>query len=127
MAVRQAARGLAWADVVRLARALPEVEEGTSYGTPALHVRKKFLARLKEDGTTVVLKLSFVERDHLLLRAPATYFITDHYRDYPSVLVRLPNASADELGMLLESAWRRAASKRAVAAYDAAAGGRETG
>jgi hypothetical protein len=121
MAVRRPARGLAWADVVRLARALPDVEEGTSYGTPALHVRKKFLARLKEDGETLVLKLAFVERDHLLQREPATYFITDHYRDYPSVLVRLPNASADELAGLLESAWRRMASKRAVAAYDARA------
>jgi hypothetical protein len=35
-------------DTVRqLALALPEVTEGTSYGTPAFHVRGKLLARLR--------------------------------------------------------------------------------
>ena len=33
----------------------PEVEDGTSYGTPALKVRKKMLARLKEDGDSLVM------------------------------------------------------------------------
>lgn len=32
------------------------VEEGTSYGTPALKVRRKMLARLREDGDTLVVK-----------------------------------------------------------------------
>ena len=32
---------LAWADVVAIGRALPEVEEGTWYRTPCLRVRKK--------------------------------------------------------------------------------------
>jgi len=34
--VRQGAAGLGWDDVVGLARTLPGVEEGSSYGTPAL-------------------------------------------------------------------------------------------
>jgi hypothetical protein len=37
-------------DVRTIALAWPEVEDGTSYDTPALKVRKKMLARLKEDG-----------------------------------------------------------------------------
>jgi hypothetical protein len=37
-------------DVRKIALAWPEVEDGTSYGTPALKVRKKMLVRLKEDG-----------------------------------------------------------------------------
>lgn len=36
--------------VRRLALALPGVEEGVSYGTPAFRVRGKLLARLREDG-----------------------------------------------------------------------------
>lgn len=36
-------------DVRKMALAWPEVEDGSSYGTPALKVRKKMLARLKED------------------------------------------------------------------------------
>jgi hypothetical protein len=35
-----------WDDVRRLALALPKVVEGTSYGTAAFHVGKKFLLRL---------------------------------------------------------------------------------
>jgi hypothetical protein len=37
-------------DIRKIALAWPEVEDGTSYGTPALKVRKKLLVRLKEDG-----------------------------------------------------------------------------
>ena len=37
-------------DVRKFALLWAEVEDGISYGTPALKVRKKMLARLKEDG-----------------------------------------------------------------------------
>jgi hypothetical protein len=50
---------LSFEDVRQMGLALPGVEEGTSYGTPALKVGKKLLARLKEDGETLVLKLGF--------------------------------------------------------------------
>ena len=36
--------------VRKIALSFPGVEEGTSFGTPAFRVRKKFLARLREDG-----------------------------------------------------------------------------
>ena len=42
-------------DIRKLALAWPEVEDGTSYGTPALKVRKKLLVRLKEDGDSLVM------------------------------------------------------------------------
>ena len=107
--------------VRRLALALPGVEEGTSYWTAALRVKGKFFARLKEDGETLVLKTDFYERDFLMESDPETFFTTDHYRDYPSVLVRLPRVRAGQLRSLLEDAWRRLAPKRLVAAYDAEA------
>lgn len=46
-------------DVRRLALALPRVVEGTSYGTAAFRVGKKFLLRLKEDGVTIAIKNQF--------------------------------------------------------------------
>ena len=92
--------------------ALPGVEEGLSYGTPALRVGKKLLARLKEDGETLVLKIGFDEREMLMEAEPASFFITDHYRGYPSVLVRLANVHPATLARLLEQAWREAAPKR---------------
>ena len=45
-------------DVREFALAWPEVEDSTSYGTPALRIRKKLLVRLKEDGDTLVMPVA---------------------------------------------------------------------
>ena len=37
---------------------------------------------------------------------PATYYITDHYRNYPWILVRLATVDRHDLRDLLEDAWR---------------------
>ena len=114
-------RPLTFADVAALAARLPCVEQGTSYGTPALEVRDKSFARMWEDGTTLVLKVPFAVRDHLLATAPETFFVTPHYHGYPAVLVRLAAADASQLEMLLEEAWRQAAPKRLVRDFDGGA------
>lgn len=111
---------LTFATLRELGRALPEVEEGTSYGTPALKVRGKLFARLKEDAETLVLRTDAFERAHLLQAAPDAFFITDHYREHPWVLVRLDSVSKAQMRELLEGAWRRVAPKAVVARYDAA-------
>ena len=64
-----------------LALAWPEVEDGTSYGTPALKVRKKILVRLKEDGDSLVMPgVPMDERDMLVESRPKVFYFTDHYR-----------------------------------------------
>jgi hypothetical protein len=102
--------------VLEAARGLPGVEEGTSYGTRALRVKKKFLARLREDDESLVIKVEMIERDYLMRSDPSTFFITDHYRDYPSVLIHLSKVKPAQLRELIEQCWRRAAPKRLVAA-----------
>lgn len=103
--------------VSRIACSFPGVEEGTSYGTPALRVGKKFLARMWEDGETLVLKCGFDERDFRMQADPDTFFTTDHYHGYPTVLVRLTRVSQTDLRDVLEQAWRRSASRKLLAAY----------
>jgi len=83
------ARGLSWPELCAFAATLPGVAEGTCYGTPALYVQKKFMARLKEDGDSVAVKLDFADRDVLLEADPRAFYLTDHYRPYPAVLMRL--------------------------------------
>lgn len=95
-----------------IALGLPNVTEGTSYGTPALHLQKKLLARLREDGETLVMTIDQAEREFWILRNPDTYFITDHYAGYPKMLVRLSRVSYDDLQVLLKQAWRMLAPKR---------------
>ena len=119
-----ARRGTTWATLCKLATKLPGVTQGTSYGTPALHVRKKFLARLKEDGESFAIKIGFSDRDVLLELDPAAFYLTDHYRPYPAMLVRLSQVRRDLLEQLLEQAWRLQAPKSllAEATRDRAAG-----
>jgi hypothetical protein len=86
---------------------LPGVEESTAYGLPALKVHGKLLAcvpshRSAEPGSLVV-RVDFDDRAELLAAAPDVYYVTDHYLNYTSVLVRLsrvtPDALRDLLGM----------------------------
>ena len=98
-----------------LARGLPGVEEGTSYGTRALKVRKKLIARLREDGDSLVVKIEIDARDGLIEQAPGTFYITDHYRDHPWILVRLSKVEEGQLWALLEQAWTMTAPSRLVA------------
>ena len=104
----------------RLILALPGVEEGTSYGMPSFKLAGKFLARLRDDDTVLVVHLrSFEDRDHLLETKPDTFFTTDHYRNYPTVLIRLARVSARVLEELLGDAWRRGAPRRLLKELDA--------
>jgi len=96
----------------------PGVEEGLSYGTPALKVRGKLMARLKEDGETLVVRVTPTDRDLLLQFEPTVFFVTDHNRNYPWVLVRLPRIGRRRLAEVLEEAWRLVAPKRLQAEYD---------
>ena len=107
-------------DVRAVALRWPEVEDGTSYGTPALKVRKKMLVRLKEDGDSLVMPgVPQDERDMLIESRPKVFYLTDHYRDYPMVLIRLSKAKRAMVEPLLRRQWRTLASKAAVRAFEA--------
>jgi hypothetical protein len=106
-------------DVRRMALAWPEVEDGTSYGTPALKVRKKMLARLKQDADSLVMPgIPPDERLMLVERRPDLFYFTDHYRDYPMVLIRLSQATRAEVEPLLRRHWRTLASKATLLQFD---------
>jgi hypothetical protein len=104
-------------DVRKIALAWPEVEDGTSYGTPALKVRKKLLARLREDGDSLVMPgVPLDEREMLVESQPKVFYFTDHYKDYPMVLIRLSKAKRATVESLLLRNWRALASKAVVKA-----------
>jgi hypothetical protein len=91
-----------------MALALDGVEEGTSCGTAAFKIRGKPIARLKEDGESLVVGTTFEKRGEMMAAEPETYYITDHYLKYPWVLVRLPKVHPDALRDLLKGAVRLA-------------------
>jgi hypothetical protein len=111
---RAGARGVTFEAMRRLALALPRVEEGTCYGTPAWRVAGRLFARLREDGA-LVLRTDLDERQRLMSADPGAFYVTDHYVAYPWVLVRLPNVGRERLRALMKSAWQRSAPKTLLA------------
>jgi hypothetical protein len=105
---------------------LPDVEAAIKYdGSPVLKTGGCFMAglashRSAEPGTLVV-RIGIEEREWLLEDAPDTYYVTDYYRPYPLVLVRLSRVDRDALHDLLSTSWRLATekSRRRVRSRDA--------
>jgi len=108
-----------WKDVQEIGATLPGVVETTSYGTPSLKAGKVFLTRLRSEDGSLVVKMPMDEREIKMQAAPDIYHITEHYRAWPTVLVRLSKVSRRELKGLLERSWREVATKKMLAAYEA--------
>jgi hypothetical protein len=109
-------------DEVKKLAAWPGVEESTSYGTRALKVSGKLIARLKEDGDTlVVFGVELDEKDALIAAQPRIYTTTPHYNGHRSVLVRLSKAKPAHVESHLLRRWREVAPKQLVRAFDAGA------
>jgi hypothetical protein len=104
--------------VRRVAQAFPGIEDSTSYGTPAIKVRGKLLARVHQSGECFVLRTNLLDREILLQSDPNVFFITDHYRDYPWILVRFSAVDPSVLPDLIERAWRLVAPRTLTAKYD---------
>jgi hypothetical protein len=94
---------------------LPGVEEGTMYGSPALKVRGELLTCLpihrSAEPNSLAVSIDFEQRAELLAAAPDTYYLKDHYVNYPVVLVRMSRIHLDALRDLLTMAWRFATAK----------------
>jgi hypothetical protein len=90
---------------------LPDVEATTKYdGSPVLKLNGCFMAGLathpSADPDTLVVRVGCEEREWLIEDAPETYYLTDYYRRYPLLLVRLSRVDGDALHDLLSVSWR---------------------
>ena len=115
----QTAPGAEYRRLCEIARKLPGVEESSSYGTPALKVKGRFLCRLRSEAEgALAIRCDFLDRQILLQADPEVFFVTDHYLDYPMILVRLDKIRLSALPDLIERAWRMVAPPKLVAEYD---------
>ena len=102
----------------KFALELPGVEESTTYGASGFKVGGKLLAcvainKSAEPGSLAV-RVDFEQRDELIKADPAVYYLTDHYVNYPVVLVRLARIHRDALRDLLGTGWRFVTAKKRV-------------
>jgi hypothetical protein len=103
-------RGNSFKAVESIGRTLPDVEVTTTWGQPALKVRGKMFVCIASNKSaepnTLVVMMDFADRDALLEDDPGTYYLKDHYLNYPCVLVRLSRIHPDALRDLVIGAHR---------------------
>lgn len=103
-------RATGFENVEVIGRTLPDVELATAWGQPALKVRGRMFACLAShksaEPNTLVVRMDFAHRDALIDEEPGTYYIKEHYRGYPCVLVRLSRVLPDALRELVIGAHR---------------------
>jgi hypothetical protein len=121
-----------WADVRRIALALPETVEGSAHQTVGWRVRDKLfvwerplrrgdleaLGADAPDGPILAARVPDLgAKEALVADDPGTYFTIPHFDGYPAILVRLEVIAVDELTELITEAWLARAPKRLAAAY----------
>ena len=108
-------RRLGFDDVRELTRELPGVEESSALRGPSLKVRGNLLAcpaiHKSAEPDSLVVKIGLDRRDELIAADPDVYYVTDHYVNYPTVLVRMPRIHRDALRGLLVMAWQFASQE----------------
>jgi hypothetical protein len=92
--------------VKRIGLTLADVEAATRYdGSPVLKVAGVFMAGLATHSSaepdTLVVRADLEQRESFIEDAPDTYYLTEYYRRYPLVLVRLQRVTQDALRELL--------------------------
>ena len=117
---------MTWDDVRALALAFPGVvEDVTHNAAPAFKINGKLLAcqpsdrAVRDDGRVLVLMdVELEERAALIETEPDVFFASEHFRNYPAVLVRLPATRPERIRPYLERSWRRRAPKRLLRALE---------
>jgi hypothetical protein len=102
-----------------LALSLPEVEERETWGEPTFRVRGKIFLILSTDNKGASIKASLANQDALIRLHPEVFSVSHYTGRFGWVNAKLSKIDPDLLRELVIAAWRRTASKRLVAAYDA--------
>jgi hypothetical protein len=105
-------------EVRRVALSFPEAAEKETWGHPTFRVRDKMFAAMDEAGTSMSVKAAREAQAALVGSEPETFFVPSYVGQHGWVGVRLERVDPEEMGELIEDAWRASAPKRVVAAYD---------
>jgi hypothetical protein len=74
----------------KIALAIPGTEEVLWFKKPAVFLHGQFLTKVHDKEDAMALRVSSMEmRDMMLEAEPKLFYITDHYRNFPFVLIRL--------------------------------------
>ncbi len=125
-------RGANWDDVRRIALALPQTEEGTTFGNIAWKVNGKgfvwerplrrsdlaVLGASAPKGPILGVRVeNLLAKDAVLSDATEGIFTIPHFDGYAAVLVELDRIGVDRLSELVEEAWLACAPRKLAKAY----------
>ena len=78
------------AEARKIMLSLPGTDERLWFREPSVFIHDRFLAKTHKKEDAVVLQIGSMEmRDMMLEAEPRLFYITDHYRNFPFVLIRL--------------------------------------
>lgn len=84
---------------------LPDVKGASGTRGMSLKVKGRLMAckaiHKSAEPDTLMIRISLKRRETLIKKDPTTYYLTDHYRPYPAVLVRLTRIGRAPLKELL--------------------------
>ena len=93
-----------------MASKLPDVKVTESQRGLGLKVRGKLMActatHKSAEPNTLMVRVSVAEREKRIAQDPEVYYLTDHYRNYPALLVRLSKIDRKSLENLLGYSWQ---------------------
>jgi hypothetical protein len=81
---------LSKAEARKVILSIPGTDERLWFNQPSVFIYDRFLAKTHHKESAVTLQVGSMEmRDMMLEAEPELFYITDHYRKFPFVLVRL--------------------------------------
>src|SRR5579885_750191 len=81
---------LSKAEARRIMLAIPGTDERLWFREPSVFIHDRFLAKTHKKEDAVTLQVGSMEmRDMMLEAEPKLFYITDHYKNFPFVLIRL--------------------------------------
>lgn len=100
-----------WEDAVAFALSLPDVEMASWWGTPCPKINGKGLMSPGREPGSFALMVAQSEKVLLLETDPGTFWQTDHYRNYPMLLVRYGTDARERIELYIQCAWWDRAKK----------------
>jgi hypothetical protein len=86
----------------KLMLAIPGTDERLWFHEPSVFIHDRFLSKTHKKEEAVVLQVGSIEmRDMMLEAEPQLFYITDHYRKFPFVLIQLKALTAKTLKEIL--------------------------
>lgn len=128
----------AWQDVERIAGSLPEAKKAVGkdglrswrvrdrlfvWERPLRESDRRALGDSVPEGEVLAARVPDIEARRALIETePDVYFVTPHFTNYPTVLVRLAAIDLEALGELIGEAWAERAPRPLVDEHEATGG-----